>query len=201
MFTKIIFFFEPKADISLIRLKLGFKGQFYSIPYANIDFSKGQLGPKAAHSMTYMRTAMYRVEALYFEKKRQERFQGSAIEFIDQGTHLCCIKEDSRNCEFLGSKKTISAFAFFGKELNDQFFSHCGIVPRVRKASMSEIWDREPHLKIESTAFMDTQGIKLSGQNTMQLAYSLLDAKPKFKKSSVATTSSSSNSQPKAPST
>ena len=195
LFTKIIFFFKPEVDLSLVRLKLGFKGQFYSIPYANIDFSQGKLNPKAAHAMTFMRTAMYRVEVLYYEKKRQERFQGSAIEFIDSGEHQCCIKQETKKCSYLNLKKKVKALDFFGEEQTEQFFNHCGIVPRVRKASMSEIWDREPQLKIDSSSFVEPEALKMSGKGPMQLAYSLLDAKPKFKKS-LTNTSSSSNSKP-----
>ena len=41
-FTKIsVTFNDPNTNLSIIENELGFKGQFYSIPYAHIDFKLG----------------------------------------------------------------------------------------------------------------------------------------------------------------
>lgn len=79
-FSKVIIAFMEPTDYSFIKNTLGFKGQFYSIPYAGIDFSKGHAGGSYAEIGRMYCAFSSRLEDMHIAAEKNKKFEGSGDE-------------------------------------------------------------------------------------------------------------------------
>ena len=100
-YSRILAKFEPSANLAFLKGSLGFKGSFYSIPFANIDFSKGHSSEMTTQLFNMYISICKRVEKIYSEEQKNKRFRGAA-KFLSgsRSKPRCCNKSDSGICEY-----------------------------------------------------------------------------------------------------
>ena len=169
-------------DVSVVREMLGFKGQFYSIPYAKFDFQKGEKGNLRTELSNLFYPYCRKFEPVKAQDKLScfDQSEYSASPIVNE----CC--KSSNVCEYRKLIKSdfLNFSNFFSEKVNSCFFNHYSHLNQYRQPSEEDI-DLKSSFSHNDDSLLQIFSLvrKQQGINIYQktVINELMDKKPLFR--------------------